>query len=208
MAPTNSTPEVSIPRRSLLVSAFASLPFLAFVRWTLAAKPDNGRWRNSQAYSASTPVALRALANDRSLDRKARARAIFSLFASHIRPPANGVTMANILSPATWLVECRLDGVYALGGKIPVEMGATETAFCLRLFPNSEGWSEWVIYFTLPGGRGRPVSDARDLLAGKVPGGEDLRMNEFALCFPAEGKARLGRTERFTARGISAYGPW
>ncbi len=116
--------------------------------------------------------------------------------------------MTDILSPATWLVECRLDGVYALGGKIPVEMGLTETAFCLRLFPNSEGWSEWVIYFTLPGGRGRPVSDAREFLAGKVPGGQDPRMNEFALCFPAEGKARVGRTERFTARGIGVYGPW
>ncbi len=208
MEPTNSTPGASIPRRSLLASVFAFLPFFVFPRWTQAAQPVNGHWRNSQAYSTSTSAALRAVANDRTLDRKARVRAIFSLFASYVRPPANGATMADIMSPATWLVECRLDGVYALGGKIPVEMGITETAFCLRLFPNLEGWSEWVIYFTLPGGRGRPVSDARDFLAGKVPGSQELRMNEFALCFPAEGKARMGRTERFTARGIGVYGPW
>lgn len=87
-------------------------------------------------------------------------------------------------------------------------MGDTETAFCLRLFPKADGWSEWVIYFTMPGGRGRPVSDARDLLAGKTPGSHDLRMNEFVLCFPAEGKARMGREERFTAKGMRAYGPW
>jgi hypothetical protein len=198
----------NLSRRSLLALAGASLSIFAFGRRALAAQPANGRWKNSQAHSTATLAELRAVANDRTLDRKARARAIFSLFASHIRPPIDGPAMATVMSPAPWLAECRLDGVYALGGKIPVEMGITETAFCLRLFPNSEGWSEWVIYFTLPGGRGRPVGDARDFLAGKVQGSQDLRMNEFALCFPAEGKTRMGRTERFTAKGMGAFDPW
>ena len=114
--------------------------------------------------------------------------------------------MAGTLAPATWLAECRLDGVYALGGKIPVEKGTTDTVFCLGLFPNSEGWSEWVIYFTLSGEGGRPVVDARDFLAGKMAGRQDLRMPEYALCFPGKNRTQIGRIERFTGRGMSGYG--
>ena len=116
--------------------------------------------------------------------------------------------MAIILGHPFWLASARLEGVYALGGWIPVELTRTDTVFCLKLFPTEKGWSEWVIYFRLSGGHQRPVTDAEAFLSGREGTRSAGSLQEFALCLPPVGKERMGRIERFRAEGISVLPPW
>jgi hypothetical protein len=111
-----------------------------------------------------------------------------------------------VLNPARWLEDSRLEGVYALGGWIPVDLGVDDTVFCIRLFPDQRGWSEWVIYFRLSGGDHQSTDTARAFLKKGAPSATSTLV-EFALSFAAVGKERMGRIERFTAQGIAVLPP-
>jgi hypothetical protein len=179
----------------------------AFARQA-AGRPSGPRWNGTSELQDKTPASvMRAIADDATFDRRRRARAIFSLFANYLRPPQVAAGIGGVLGHPAWLASARLDGVYALGGLIPVELTAADTVFCMRLFPNEKGWSEWVIYFRLSGGPHRPVSDAEAFLSGSVSRSNAGSMQEFALCFPPGGKTRMGRIERFSAEGISVFLP-
>jgi hypothetical protein len=125
-----------------------------------------------------------AVANDRKADRQTRCRAIFALFANRVR---NGMTAAQIhtaLMDPNWLGDINLYGVYALGGMVPVNISAPQsTVFCLHLFPDKKGWSEWVIYFRLHGKSGLTRRQGLSFLQSTLKD-KNIRLAEYALCFP------------------------
>lgn len=175
----------------------------------LGAEPGGLRWdRTSQLREKTSAAELRTVADDGTLDRRQRARSVFALFANYLRPPQAVEGMRTILGHPSWPAKARLDGVYALAGWIPVELTTKDTVFCLRLFPNQTGWSEWVVYFRLSGGRDRPVTDAEAFLSGNDGPSGAGSMQEFALCFPPSGQERVGRIERFSVKGVAVYPPW
>jgi hypothetical protein len=185
-------------------------PLLSLERRLLANQTTGRGWSNwtaSLAYSKASPASLREVANGRTAGRKFRAKAVFSLFATYIRPAVGSEAVGNVLSPLSWLAESRLEGVYALGGWIPVEQGLTDTAFSVRLFPDPNGTSPWIMYFTLSGARGRSESDAREFIAGKMANRGEVTLVEYALCWLGEGQ-RSGRIERFSSKGMRALDPW
>jgi hypothetical protein len=192
-----------LPLKRRIATALAAVLLVATASNAEGAKNATGiHWNGrSLAQDTRSAVALRTIADDATSSREARARAIFSLFATYLRPPLGGRAVAALLAPARWLGESRLEGVYSLGGWIPVEMGLDSTAFCLRLFPDHRGRSEWVIYFRLSGGKDQSAEAAQAFLQKGV--GVGAALMEFALCFPPVGKQRMGRIERFTAQGIA-----
>jgi hypothetical protein len=74
--------------------------------------------------------------------------------------------------------------------------------FCLHLFPDEEGWSDWVIYFRLSGGSGRAADEALKFLRGTKGLQGDPKLLEFALCFPDE-ESRL--IQQFSERGMTIF---
>src|SRR5262249_16228351 len=125
------------------------------------------RWDGvSRLKGTKEPADLHRVADNASLDRAKRAEAIFSLFANYLRLPQGAADVGESLKAEKWLNEASLQGVYVLGGWVPVEMTFEDTVFCLRLFPNKAGWSDWVIYFRLSGGSGRTEDEGRAFLRG------------------------------------------
>ena len=149
---------------------------------------------------------LRATAEDKQFDRAVRAKAVFSLFANYLRPPKDGRSIAAVVGAAPWLAESRLDGIHGVGGLIPLETIFDGTPFVLALFPNKQGVSDWTVYLRLSGAD-MSAADAKAFLSGNVTKGADSTLIEFSLCFPPDGKARIGRVEHFTAKGLSVFSP-
>jgi len=158
-------------------------------------------------------TSLTARANDAASDRADRARAIFALFAHHIRPESSASEVHRVLTDATWLQDTHLYGVRALGGWVPVEMTFEDTVFCIHLLPveKEKGWSPWVIYFRLSGKL--RDEDALAFLRGESVTGNP-KLVEFALCYPDARDTTHGiraddpgrrRIERFSRRGIHIY---
>ncbi len=149
---------------------------------------------------------LNAMANTAAAGRAKRARAIFTLFADHIRPGASTTEVHRALANTTWLKETNLYGVRVLGGWVPVEMALGDTVFCIHLFPveMNKQWSPWVIYFRLSGQL--RDEDAKAILRGESVA-NDTRLVEFALCYPEKRQSAGGgsRLERFSRRGIHVY---
>ena len=76
--------------------------------------------------------------------------------------------------------------------------------FILRLFPDSTGWSDWVIIFGLPGARTR--EEALAFLSGTHPD-KRLKLGEFAIRYPICGSRESPATEvsvveRFTGERV------
>src|SRR5262245_26124152 len=169
-----------------------------------ASEEPSIRWdRVSRLKSTTAPADLHKVVNNALLSREKRAEAIFSLFANHVKVPERAAAVGKVLSAETWLRHASVDGVYAIGGWVPVEVTFEDTIFCLRLFPDKEGWSEWVIYFRLSGGSGRTADDAVRFLRGAEDLNGGPRLLEFALCFPAPEEQHQGYIERFTDKGIA-----
>src|SRR5215218_7021741 len=165
-------------------------------------------------------TSLNTLANNPASNRADRARAIFTLFAHHIRPGSSAADVRRVLADTNWMAAVNLYGVYALAGWIPVEIGSEDTVFCLHLFPvEMDGsWSPWVIYFRLSGkppeGPGRRKEEALAFLHGDTTLRGNPKLVEFALCYPDTRDTTHGiraddpgrhRIERFSRRGIHVY---
>lgn len=146
----------------------------------------------------ATVKELNQIANDRSADRKRRADAIFTLFAYHLRP-SSGRQVAATLKDVSWLGEVNLYGVYLLHGKVPVEWAETDTVFCLHLFPDESGRSDWVMYLRLGGKSGRSKEEALAFLKGEPDVRDNPKLVEYAICFPD------GRIERYSELGLAVY---
>jgi hypothetical protein len=166
---------------------------------TSVASSDTMSWDSHASLKSSATIpALNVLANNDTTDRAERARAVFTLFANYVKPGDAPAKVHGILTDARWLEHANLYGVYALDGWIPVETSFEDTVFCLHLFADEKGWSNWVIYFRLTGSPHWQKEDALAFLRGKSVSGSP-KIVEFALCFPGR------RIERFSARGIYVY---
>jgi len=146
---------------------------------------------------------LRRTANDKAAPREKRAEAIFALFAEHLKPPQDAAAVGKVLAGDAWLKDINLYGVYVLGGWIPVAMTFEDTVFCLHLFPDAKGHSDWVIYFRLSGGSGRTADEALQFLRGTKGLKGDPKLVEFALCFPDADGTHL--IQQFSASGTTMF---
>jgi hypothetical protein len=142
-------------------------------------------------------------ANDPSLAREERAKAIFALFAKHIKVGCGPSDVHKVLIRTDWLKDAHADAVRMLGGWIPCDLGSGgDTVYCIWLFADKEGWSDWVIYFRLSGNRltDKPEddgNDAREFLKGNASLPGNPKLQEFALCPPPGAPI-----QRFTAKGM------
>ena len=174
------------------------------------AGPEALSWdgRTTLDTNAAMP-ALNALANNPTTNRAERARAVFTLFANYIKSGQTAEDVHRVLTDTTWLESAHVDGVYMLAGWIPVEIGSGGTVFCVHLFADKKGLSDWVIYFRISGSSDWREEDASAFLRGKSLVGNP-KLIEFALCFPhlASPGHLPGRIERFGKQGIHVYDPW
>lgn len=158
---------------------------------------------------------LNAKANDASLSQDVRARAIYSLFAHHIRPGATSAEVHQIITNANWINETHFAVQGVLFGWVPVHWGINDTLIVVHLFQDPKTpwvhfpapdapeikWSPWCIYMVFsaprPGTYDAKVGAA--FLRGE-PAGASTRLLEFGLCFPP---GEQYRTETFIRRGIT-----
>jgi hypothetical protein len=156
-------------------------------------------------------VSLNALANNSACTRDERARAIFNLFAHHIRPGASAAQVHAVLTDTNWMSDVNLYRIRALGGWAPVELNFEDSVFCLQLFPveMNKQWSPWGLYFRLsghgPNGLARSEEEADAFLRGDTTLHGNPKLVEFALCYPEQPNTRHSRRERFTRQGIHVY---
>jgi hypothetical protein len=93
-------------------------------------------WNGESRFKSRESIgALNTLANSDSASHAERARAIFALFANHIKPGATANDVHSVLTDTTWLTHCNLQGWYAPQGHIPFE-GRDGTMFVVMLFPD------------------------------------------------------------------------
>lgn len=169
-------------------------------------------WKDESILRGDRSIAqLSALANDSANTEAERAGAVFELFAHHVRPGCSAAEFRDVFSNTNWLRDCRLHGVYFLGGWVPVDMRSSDidTVFSLHLFPAaSDKGALWVIYFRLTGKMRE--GGARAFLAGEAKAGNPTKLVEFALCFPHSTSpgGLPGHIERFSSRGIHVYSEW
>ena len=108
------------------------------------------------------------------------------MFARHIKVGYGPSDVRKVLIRTDWLSDARVDAVVGVGGWIPIDLDNDDAVYCLWLFPDKKGWSEWVIYFRLSGpheltGRSEDYGkDGREFLKGNdnLPGNPKLM--EFA----------------------------
>jgi hypothetical protein len=156
---------------------------------------------------------LNAVANDRAKSQAERSRAVFTLFAHHIRPGFSAKEIRRVFVDPRWLDDSILNEVVAVGGWLPVEWTADNTVFVVYLFPTEreKPWSPWVIYFSLsgrlPNRQARSQDDALGFLRGDTGLYGNPRLEEFALSFPEDPQTKQARVERFGPRGIHVSYP-
>lgn len=157
-------------------------------------------------------TSLNARANNAAVERDERARAVFTLFAHHIRPGFSGAEVRRVLGNTAWLKDIHLYGVRELAGWSAVPLTSDGTVFTMLLFPveMNKRWSPWGIVFRLSGKL--RDEDALAFLRGERTGGSP-EIEEFALVYPVKRNADGGlpagekrtRIERFSRRGIHVY---
>lgn len=171
-------------------------------------------WRDRSILPPGQRIpALNSIANDRSKGQEERARAVFTLFARHIRPGSSAEEAHRALLDLRWLKDSQLRKIVTVGGWLPVEWTSDNTVFQVDLFPNGAEtpWSPWVIYFSLsgrlPNGRSRSEDEALEFLHGSAALYGNPKVEEFALCFPADPRSKKFRIERFSRRGMHVSYP-
>jgi hypothetical protein len=177
------------------------LPAVAPVTELLHNRPTGPVSRSASKASAAD---LRKVADDRRADRAARAAAVFSLFANHLRPPRGAAAAGEVLGDAKWLDDAKFHRVLVVAGLVPVEFPGKGPVYCLYVFPMEDGWSDWVIYLRLSG------DWKEDDLRAFLRGGKGLKgepeLVEFALCYPDRPGDLDGWVERFDLSGLRVMG--
>jgi hypothetical protein len=157
--------------------------------------------------SLTPPTEIQSLnesANDPSRSRTERAKAIFALFANHIKVGDCPAEVHKALIRTDWMSDSRLEDVGAIGGWVPLELDNDDPRYRLLLFPNKKGKSEWRIYFRISGPRDEDyigrledyIKDGREFLMGRTTLPGNPRLMEFALCGPGDFEIT-----RYTANG-------
>ncbi len=129
---------------------------------------------------------LNRVANDSTVNRAERAAAVFALFQQFIKPGDSLRQVRSVLRNTAWVGEAHLSYFLMLSGWIPVDMNFKDRTYCLQLFADNQGNSEWVIYFQLAGDSefNKWDEDGIAFLCGKVGSKGESRIKEFALCYP------------------------
>jgi len=166
--------------------------------------PKRGPAEATSRAASKTPAKdLRKVADDPQADRAKRVKAVFALFANHLKPPCGPAAAGGVLEDAKWLTTARLYPFHVLGGWVPVEFGGDATVYSLHVFPIKDGWSDSVIYVRLTGGSGQSADDLRAFLRGGKGLIGNRELVEFALCYPPEPKPNpFGRIECFGPKGF------
>jgi len=164
--------------------------------------PPWRRMGETRLKSQATTADLNRIANDGSAIREKRAEAIFSLFANHVKIPGTASEVGKVFGSEKWMKDASLTQVTYIGGYVPLELNLEDAIFCLGLFPDKDGWSDWVIYFRLSGGVTPSADETGAFLRGAAAVRGSPKLVEFALCYPLVGEKSLARTERFSEKGV------
>ena len=170
-------------------------------------------WRSKSTFAVDVPAAVLCQnANNQALDRRTRCEAVARLFANFVKPGSTSEQMLRAIPDKRWLSVCSVYPYGASGGgSLPVYNGFDYAPFILRLFPDSTGWSDWVIVFNLP----EPVAplhgslsseEALAFLSGTHPD-KRLKLVDFVIQYPICGNSNSPTTEamvaeRFTEKGV------
>lgn len=148
--------------------------------------------------SEKTLSELNRIADNGSVDQRARANAIFAIFANYLRPPKDRGALKSAIGSARWLRDAEVTAIDQEKTLVPLASTPNDSIF--RLLSVGKGnWNPWTIYLRLSGGN-RTGAEAWAFLRGdEVPG--DPQLLEFALCFPDDG------IEQFTAENIEIIPP-
>ena len=129
------------------------------VRWDCVTK-----WESSD-----TIEELSRRANDAGADRDERCRAIFELFANHVKPGFGPADMARVMLDPRWIDEAEiLYQIACFGASLGFDYRDSVSA--VILFP-CEDAPGWVIRFSLSGVLGRDVNPATSVVG---EGGADI----------------------------------
>jgi hypothetical protein len=178
-----------------------------------AGQHEAGYWSGRSVLSDRESVAaLNVTANSSTLNQAERVRAIFTLFAHHVRPGFTAADMHSVLTDTSWMKITDLTRLELLAGWIPVDSGIDRTVFDLHLFSSQKddaGNNWWCIEFSLSGPN-RSVKDAVGFLNGNTTLSDNPKLEEFALIFPPpkKGFSRSPggrRMEVYSKEGIHVY---
>jgi hypothetical protein len=133
-----------------------------------------------------------ALYNDKEHAKKCSAA--FDQLREKLKVGMTSSKASRALGDAKWLEEVRAYEITILGGWIPVDL-SPERAFAMHLYPNSDNWSNYVVYFSLACPEGeRAAFTIEDFMQGKVKN-EAVKIHQFALCHPGKATNDMGRIE-------------
>ena len=182
--------------------------------WLCSPSRESLSWTGRTVLPSGQSVSfLNVLANDSSSSREERARAIFTLFAHHIRPGSSAAEVHAVLTSTNWMASANLYAVTALGGWVPVEYTLEDSVFCMDASPADmdKQWSPWIICLRLsgikPSGRNQEelIREALAFLSGDTRLHGNPKLVEFALCFPGQPEVGRRHIERFCRRGTHVY---
>ena len=176
-----------------------------------AHSPTSLSWGDHSALPFGESVAsLNAVVASSASSPDEKAKAIFTLFAQHIRPGSTAEQVHSVVMDTNWMASAYVYGVGALGGSVPVELTPDDSVFILLLFRESRPANPWHICFRLSGkgssGSIRSDEEASAFLRGDTTLQGSPRLLEFALCFP-DATEYHGRIERYGPKGIHVYEP-
>jgi len=163
-------------------------------------------WRHRSRLEA--PVSAENLCADASnstMERRLRCLSVFAAFASYVKPGFSSLQMRAALPDTLWLQDCTLERIRGVGGSVDFDW-FSGAPFCLRVCPDTNGWSDWVIDFTLTHEEGysRGIEDGLAFLKGTLTN-RQVRLAEFVLHYPVESSLQNGNvmlSERFTRKGV------
>lgn len=161
----------------------------------------HGYWRGRSVVPNWESLSiLNARANSPSLNHADRARAIFTLFAYHVRSGFSAADMRAVLTNTSWLKAADVSSIGDLAGWIPIDLKSDRTVFGLNLFSTEHYTNEgvWSICFSLSG-PSRSSSDGLSFLRGKTTVSDNPTILEFALISPPN------QLRGFPGRRIEAY---
>ena len=124
-----------------------------------------------------------------------RCEAIFRKLRSRLKPGMTSAQVSRSLGSQDWMRHTTSDQVMILGGWIPVDIGFGRLAFWISLYPNSDGWSNYRVYFSIA----CPETYMESFTIGQYLSGElrskDVQLHQFALCYPDAAPNDIGRYE-------------
>jgi hypothetical protein len=124
-----------------------------------------------------------------------KCEAIFRRLRTRLKPGMTSAQAAKSLGSLEWMRHTNSNQVIFLGGWIPVDIGFSNRAFGMSLYPNTDGWSNYRVYFSIacpePYVEGFTIGQ---FLSGEVHG-RDVRLHQLALCFPGKAPNDSGRYE-------------